>query len=156
MDQNPHQKTIVVNRKARHDYHLSDPVEAGIALLGTEVKSLRQGSVNVTDSYVRIDNGQAFVYKLHISPYEYGTHGNHEPERPRRLLLHRREITKLRRQVDQKGFTLVPTRIYLKRGRIKIEVSLARGKAEHDKRRQIDERDADRKIRDVIHGSRDL
>ena len=156
MDQNPHQKTIVVNRKARHDYHLSDPVEAGIALLGTEVKSLRKGSVNVTDSYVRIDNGQAFVYKLHISPYEYGTHGNHEPERPRRLLLHRREITKLRRQVDQKGFTLVPTRIYLKRGRIKIEVSLARGKAEHDKRRQIDERDADRKIRDVIHGSRDL
>ena len=154
-DENPREKIIVVNRKARFDYHLEDRIEAGVALVGTEVKSLRQGRVNVTDSYVRIDDGQAFVYKLHISPYEFGTHGNHEPERPRRLLLHKREIARLRRQVEQKSFTLVPTRLYFKNGRVKIEVSLARGKAQHDKRRQIDDRDADRKLRDALRGSRD-
>ncbi len=147
-------KTIVVNRKARFNYHLSDNLEAGIALVGTEVKSLRQGKVNVTDSYVRVADGEAFVHKLHISPYEFGTHWNHDPDRPRRLLLHKREIAKLSREVNQRGYTVVPTRLYFKNGRVKVEIALARGKAEYDKRRKIDDRDSDRAIRDAIAKSR--
>jgi len=140
------EKTIVVNRKARHDYHLSEPIEAGIALVGTEVKSLRQGKVNITDSFVRIENGEAFVHGLHISPYEHGTHFNHDPVRKRRLLLHRREIRRLERNVAQKGYTLVPTRLYFKNGFVKVEIALARGKGNVDRREELRERDAKRAI----------
>ncbi|MBM3216981.1 SsrA-binding protein SmpB [Candidatus Poribacteria bacterium] len=150
------EKTIVVNRKARHDYHLSDRVEAGIALVGTEVKSLRQGKVTVTDSYVQIQAGEAFIHDLHINPYDHGTHGNHDPLRKRRLLLHRQEIRRLERQVNQKGFTLIPTRLYLKNGYVKVEVALARGKAQYDKRQAIEERDAKRALAAVRRRSDDM
>lgn len=144
------EKTIVVNRKARHDYYLYDPLEAGIALLGTEVKSLRQGKVNITESFVRIENGEAFLHGLHISPYEHGTHSNHDPFRKRRLLLHRREIHRLERSVAQKGFTLIPTRLYFKNGYVKVEIALARGKGAVDKRHDLRERDIKRDLRAVL------
>lgn len=145
------EKTIVVNRKARHEYHLLDRFEAGIALVGTEVKSLRQGRVNVTDSYVQVEKGQAYLVSLHISPYAHGTHTNHEPLRKRRLLLHAREIRRLERQITQKGYTLIPTRLYFKNGRVKAEIALARGKGEYDKREAMRERDAKRAIADATH-----
>jgi SsrA-binding protein len=144
------EKTIVVNRKARHDYHFSDSIEAGIALVGTEVKSLRQGKVNVTDSFVRVENGEAFVHGLHISQYDHGTHSNHDPVRKRRLLLHRREIRRLERNIAQKGFTVVPTRLYLKNGYVKIEIALARGKGAADRREDIRERDAKRAVQTAM------
>ena len=148
------EKTIVVNRKAHHNFHLFDRFEAGIALRGTEVKSLRNGQVNVTDAFVRIEDGQATLHNMHISPYEYGTHWNHEPERPRRLLLHKREIRKLARETQQRGYTIVPTRLYFKNGRVKVEIALAKGKALHDKREAIKRRDEARQLRDVVREAR--
>ncbi|MDA1191330.1 MAG: SsrA-binding protein SmpB [Candidatus Poribacteria bacterium] len=143
-------KQIVFNRKARHDYHLSDPVEAGLVLVGTEVKSLRAGKVTITDAYVHIRGNEAFLLKLHISPYDFGNMWNHEPDRPRKLLLHKNEIRKLARQIEQRGFTVVPTRMYFKNGRAKVEIALAKGKAEYDKRADMKERAADRQVRDVV------
>jgi SsrA-binding protein len=143
------EKGIVQNRKARHEYHLSDRIEAGIALLGTEVKSLRLGRVNVSDGFVRIENGEAFLDGLSISAYEHGTHANHEPLRRRRLLLHRREIRRLERQVAQKGYTIVPTRLYFKNGRVKVEIALARGKRQYDKRQAVRDREVRRAIADA-------
>jgi len=135
-------KVIAINRRARFDYELGDKTEAGIALVGTEVKSLRDGKLNLGDSYCQIDrHGEVYLRDAHISPYGQGTHGNHEPLRPRKLLLNRREIRRMAQRVREKGLTLIPTRMYFKNGRAKVEIALAKGKRQHDKREQIRERD---------------
>jgi len=139
-------KKIVENRKARRDYHLLDRYEAGIALQGTEVKSLRDGKVNMSESYARVEDGEVFLLDMHINPYDNASHDNHDPKRPRKLLLHKGEIRKLDRSVQQKGFTIVPTQLYFSRGLAKVEIALARGKHEYDKREAIKKRDADREI----------
>jgi len=139
-------KTIVQNRKARHDYAILDTYEAGLELLGTEVKSLRQGRANLRDSYARVEDGQAFLHNMHISEYTEGNRYNHDPVRKRRLLLHKHEIKRLRVRVDERGFTLVPLRLYFKRGKAKVELGLARGKREYDRRHDIARRDARREM----------
>ena len=133
-------KVLAANKKARHDYFIEDTYEAGIELKGTEVKSLRAGKSNLRDSYVQIKNAEAFVCNMHISPYEKGNIFNPDPMRTRRLLLHKREILKLMGIVQQKGFTLVPLRVYLKGGRVKLEVGVARGKKLYDKREDLKEK----------------
>ncbi len=142
-------KIIATNRKARHDYFIDEKYEAGMELKGTEVKSLRAAKTNLRDSYVQIKGGEAFVCNMHISPYEQGNINNTDPMRTRRLLLHKREIMKLMGQVQQKGFTLIPLSVYLKNGRMKLEIGLARGKKLFDKRADLKEkavkRDNDRK-----------
>lgn len=134
------------NRAASHEFHLLERFEAGIVLTGTEVKSARQGKVNLKESYARVENGEVFLVKAHISPYEQGNTFNHEPTRKRKLLLHAREIRKLERATTAGGMTLVATRMYLKRGRIKLEIALAKGKKLFDKREASRKRDMDREI----------
>lgn len=145
-------KIVAENRKARHDFHIHEAFEAGLVLTGTEVKSLRAGKANLKDSYARIDNGELMLYQMHISPYEQGNRFNHEPLRVRKLLMHRLEITKLLSKTKEKGFTLVPLKLYFARGRAKLELGLATGKKNYDKRQDIAERDAkrdmDRALRD--------
>jgi SsrA-binding protein len=138
------EKVIATNRKAFHDYFVLQKVEAGIALTGTEVKSLREGAVNLKDSYVSFDGGEAFLVGAHISPYSHGNLQNHEPERKRKLLLHRREIDKLFGQVVEKGLTVVPLRLYFKKGKIKAEIAVVRGKKLFDKRESEKRRELDR------------
>ncbi len=145
-------KIIVTNRKARYDYHFMDTWEAGIVLTGTEVKSLRQGKINLTDSFAAVDNGEVYLYNVHVSPYEQGSHFNHEPTRRRKLLLHRSEIRKLIGRVVEKGLTLIPTRVYFKRGRAKVEIALAKGKRDYDRRRTIADRDARRDMERTLKG----
>jgi SsrA-binding protein len=139
-------KLIAANRKARHDYFIEDTIEAGLSLVGTEVKSLRQGKANLRDSYVFIKKGEAFVRGLHISPYEQGNIHNVDPLRERKLLLHAREIARLNAQTQQKGYVLVPLSLYFKRGMVKMELAVARGKKLYDKRETIAQRDAKREI----------
>jgi SsrA-binding protein len=139
-------KLIADNRRARYDYHLSDRVEAGIELTGTEVKSLRDGQVTLQRAFADIRGGQAFLVGAHIPEYAMGNLQNHDPDRERRLLLHRREIDSLYGRVREKGLTLVPTRIYWKDGRVKVELAVGRGKEARDKRRDIADRDAKRQI----------
>ncbi len=139
-------KIIVDNRKARHDYYLLEKFEAGIALVGTEVKSLRAGRANLTDSYAQIDNGELFLYNMHISPYEQGSIYNVDPTRKRKLLMHKREIMRLLGKIKEKGLTLIPTKIYFNRGKVKVEIALAQGKKLHDKRAVQKEKDAKREI----------
>jgi SsrA-binding protein len=139
-------KLIAENRKARHDYHLVERHEAGVELTGTEVKSLRRGQANLQQAYAELRDGEVWLVGAHIAPYEQGTYANHDPERDRRLLLHRREIDSLGGKVRERGFTLVPTRLYWKNGRAKVEIALARGKEARDKRRDIAKRDAQRDI----------
>ncbi len=139
-------KVFAQNRKAFHDYFLEETCEAGIALTGTEVKSVRAGKVNLKDSYARVENGQVFVYNMHISPYEQGNRFNHEPLRTRKLLLHRREISRLLGLTKTKGYTLVPTKLYAVRGLIKLELALARGKKQFDKREALEEKEAKREV----------
>jgi SsrA-binding protein len=136
--------TIAVNRKARHDYTVEDTLEAGLVLTGTEIKSVRAGKVNLQDAYARIEKGEAWLIGAHIAPWEGGNRWNHEPRRDRKLLLHRVQIDQLLGRTKAKGLTLVPLRLYLSRGRAKIELGLARGKQLHDRRRDIAERDARR------------
>src|SRR6187455_3644798 len=138
------QRVIAENRKARHDYHILETWEAGLALLGTEVKSIREGRVNLRDSYARVENGEVFVYNVHISPYSHRGYADHEPTRRRKLLLHRQEIRKLIGKTVERGMTLVPLRLYFKGGKVKLAVSLARGKQAHDKREAIRRREVDR------------
>jgi SsrA-binding protein len=140
------EKPIAENRKARHDYHLVERHEAGLELTGTEVKSLREGNAHLQRAYAELRDGQIWLVGAHIAPYEQGTYANHEPDRDRRLLLHRREIDSLGGKVRERGFTLVPTRLYWKNGRAKVEIALARGKEAHDKRRDIARRDAQREV----------
>jgi SsrA-binding protein len=145
-------KQIAENRKAYHEYHILERMEAGIELTGTEVKSIRNGRVNLNDSYAAVSNGELWLYSMHISPYEQGNRFNQDPLRTRRLLMHKREILRLFGQVRQEGLTLVPTRIYFKRGRVKIEISLAKGKKDYDKRDSLAkkeaQRDIDRRLKD--------
>ena len=141
------EKLIADNRKARHDYKLFDTWEAGVVLLGTEVKAIREGRVNLRDSYGRLENGEVFLCNVHISPYSHRGYADHEPLRKRKLLLQKREIRKLIGKVVEKGMTLVPVRMYFKRGRVKVAVSLAKGKREYDKRETVRKRETDREAR---------
>lgn len=139
-------KVIAENRKARHDYFVEERYEAGIILTGTEIKSIRAGRVNLKDSYAEVINGQIWLNQAHISPYEQGNRFNHDPLRKRKLLLHRSEIAKMSGKVQQQGMTLIPLRIYLKRGLAKIELGLCKGKKNYDKRDDLAERDAKRQM----------
>jgi len=140
------EKVISKNRKARHDYDIEETYEAGIVLTGTEVKSVRNARVNLKDSYARIDNNEIFLYNMHISPYEQGNRFNHEPLRIRKLLMHKMEISRLYGKIKEKGYALIPLKIYLTKGLVKIELGLARGKKLYDKRRDIAERDSNREM----------
>ena len=139
-------KIIAKNRKAYHDYHIEETFEAGISLVGTEVKSLRDGKANLKESYVIIKNNEAFLFGCHISPYTHGNIQNHEPLRTRKLLLHRKEIDKLWGSISQKGLALVPLKLYFKGGKAKLEIGLAKGKKQYEKRDTIKEREANREI----------
>jgi SsrA-binding protein len=139
-------QSVCQNRKAYHDYAIEETIEAGISLLGTEVKSIREGRINLKDSYVLIKDAEAFLFNCHISPYSHGNIMNHEPLRTRKLLLHKKEIIRLQGKMAQKGYTLIPLKIYFKNGRVKVEVGLAKGKREYEKRDAIKEREANREI----------
>jgi len=146
----PKSRALAVNRKARHDYEILETFEAGVALQGTEVKAARQGKVQLKDSYVEVRDGEAYLVGAHISPYTHGNRENHEPERPRKLLLHRREVDKLFGRIMMKGLTVVPLRVYLKGNLIKVEIALVRGKQLHDKRQAERERTMDREAQEAI------
>src|SRR5919199_563107 len=146
----PAEKTLVTNRQAFHDYNILETVEAGLALAGTEVKSVRAGNVNLRDAYARSQDGEIWLWNAHIAPFEQGNRWNHEPRRPRRLLLHTREIGRLMRKAGESGYTLVPLRLYDRHGKIKLELALARGKKQYDKRSAIAERESRREIERTI------
>lgn len=139
-------KIIANNKKAFHDYFIDDVYEAGLILTGTEVKSLRLGKVNIKESFCRIMGDEVFINNMNIPPYEQGNRENHDPTRVRKLLLHREEIDKLTRKVDERGLSLVPTKIYFKGGRVKLEIGLGRGKKLHDKRHTLKAKEADREM----------
>ncbi|MCX8083734.1 MAG: SsrA-binding protein SmpB [Calditerrivibrio sp.] len=139
-------KVLAQNRKALHDYEILETYEAGIVLTGTEVKSCKNGQINLKDSHVRIVNGEAFLLNAHISQYEHGNYTNHEPTRTRKLLLHKREINKLAGKSQEKGLTLVPLKVYLKKNRIKLEIALAKGRKTHDKRDEIRKKDLEKEF----------
>lgn len=143
-------KVIANNRRARHDYFIDETIEAGIVLQGTEVKSLRSGRVNVRDSFARVENGEVFLYDLHISPYEQGNRHNHDPLRVRKLLLHKREIRRLIGKTREDGYTLIPTRLYFSNGRCKVELALAKGKRLYDKRETKARREAERRAQQAL------
>jgi len=144
------QSPRIVNRRARHDFHILETVEVGLALRGCEVKSLRQGQASLAGSFARIDDGEVFLYGMYIAPYQEGSYNNPPPRRPRKLLLHRRQIDQLTTKVSGTGCTLVPLRLYFKRGLAKVELALVRGKRQYDKREAIKKREADREIRRAI------
>jgi SsrA-binding protein len=148
------QRLIADNRKARHDYHILETYEAGVALLGTEVKAIREGRVNLRDSYARTDGGEVWMLNVHISPYSHRGYAEHAETRQRKLLLHRHEIRKLIGRTAEKGLTLVPLQMYFKNGRVKVLVGLARGKQAHDKRETIRRREVDRETRAAVKASR--
>jgi SsrA-binding protein len=148
------QANIAENRKAYHDFHLLETFEAGVALLGTEVKAIREGRVNLRDSFARVDGGEVFLCNVHISPYSHRGYADHEPLRKRKLLLHKDEIRKLIGKTVEKGMTLIPVRMYFKKGRVKVAVSLAKGKKEYDKRETIKKRETDRETRAAIKSRR--
>jgi SsrA-binding protein len=148
------QSSIAENRKAFHDYHLLETFEAGLVLLGTEVKAIREGRVNLRDSFARVEDGEVFLYNVNISPYSHRGYADHEPLRRRKLLLHRDEIRKLIGRTVEKGMTLVPVRLYYKNGRVKVAVSLAKGKKDYDKRETLKRRETDRETRAAIKARR--
>jgi SsrA-binding protein len=148
------EKQVASNRKAFHEYFILEKLEAGISLQGTEVKSIRDGKVNLKESFATIKNGEAFLYDCHISPYTHGNRENHDPVRPRKLLLHRLEIKKLIGKTQEKGLTLVPLRMYLKKGRIKVELGVAKGKKLFDKRETERHKEMDREARAAIKSRR--
>lgn len=139
-------KTVTENRKARHEYHIVETFEAGLALTGTEVKSLRAGKANLQDSFARVDNAELMLYNMHISPYDQGNQFNHEPKRTRKLLMHKSEILRLLGKTREKGLALIPLKVYFKRGIAKVELALARGKKLYDRRDDIAARDARREM----------
>lgn len=145
---------VSTNKKAYHDYSIEETYEAGISLLGTEVKSMREGRVNLKDSYAIIKGNEVFLFNCHVSPYSHGNLQNHDPLRTRKLLLHRREIDKLWGKLSQKGFTLIPLRIYFKRGKVKVEIGLVRGKRKYEKREALKEKEAQREIQRHLRSSR--
>ena len=139
-------KIVATNRKAKHEYFLLEQFEAGIALKGSEIKSIRAGQISLSEAYIRIDGDEAWLVDAHISPYKQASFFNHDPRRPRKLLLHRKEIDHLWEQVRQKGMTIIPLRVYLKDGLAKVEIAVAKGKKLYDKRQAIAQRDAQREI----------
>ena len=143
-------RLIADNRKARHEYHIFDTYEAGLVLLGTEVKAIREGRVNLRDSYGRVESGEVFLHNLHISPYSHRGYAEHEPLRRRKLLLNKREIRKLIGKLVERGFTLVPVRMYFERGLVKVTVGVAKGKKTYDKRETIKRRQIDRETRAMV------
>jgi SsrA-binding protein len=144
-------KIDIVNRKARHDYHVLDRLEAGIVLKGTEIKSIRKASANLRDTYARIDKGEVFLYNMHIAPYEFGNRYNHDPIRERKLLFHKSEIKKLINATSEKGLSLIPLRLYINgKGKAKVELAIAKGKKFYDKRETIKKRDAEREMRRAV------
>ncbi len=145
-------KTLCANRKARYDYHIEESFEAGVVLLGSEVKSIRQGRANLRDGYAAFSGGELFLHNCHISPYEQASQFNLDPLRPRKLLMHRTEIERLMVKVEQKGLTLVPLSLYLKGPHVKVNLALARGKKEYDRREDIKEREADREVARMSRG----
>ena len=144
------QANIAENRKAFHDFHILDTFEAGVALLGTEVKAIREGRVNLRDSFARVDQGEVFLYNVNVSPYSHTGYVTHTPLRVRKLLLHRDEIRKLIGKTVEKGMTLVPVRMYFKNGRVKVAIALAKGKKDYDKRETIKKREVDRETRAAV------
>ena len=147
-------KIIAQNRRARHEYHIIETFEAGLVLNGTEVKSLRGGRASLPESYARVENGEVFLLNAHIDEYDRGNRFNHNPIRPRKLLMHRREINRLIGRVEERGLTLVPLRMYFRRGKAKVELALARGKKAHDKREAIAKREAEREMAAAVKSSR--
>jgi SsrA-binding protein len=147
-------KTVATNRKAYHNYNLSEGVEAGIALTGTEIKSIRAGRVSLSDAYVRPENGELWLVGAHIARYDAGSHMSHQPARPRKLLLHRKQINELTSRVVERGFTLVPVKLYIKDSRAKVEVALGRGKRLYDKREVITRRETEREMERAIKNRR--
>ncbi len=141
---NKPKKLIANNKKAYHEYFLEEKLEAGIELVGTEVKSLRAGKCSIKEAFIRIDNGEIFIYQMHISPYEHGNIFNKDPKRPRRLLLHKYEILKLEGKIKERGYTIVPVEVYFTNGRVKLEIALAKGKKLYDKRADIKAKDMKR------------
>jgi len=141
------EKNVCINRRARYDYFIMTSFEAGIALAGCEVKSVRQGKVNLQDAYAAIEDGQAYVHNVHITPYDKSSHFVPDPKRTRKLLLHKSEIKRLMGRVSEKGLTLIPLRVYFVRGRVKLEIAVARGKVKRDKREEIARRDAEMEMR---------
>jgi SsrA-binding protein len=144
------EKIVADNRKASHDYHLLDTFEAGIVLVGTEVKAIREGRANLRDSYCRVEDGEIFAYNIHISAYSSRGYADHEPTRKRKLLLHKEQIRKLIGKTVERGMTLVPVRLYFKNGKLKLAISLAKGKKTHDKRETVKRREAERETRAAI------
>ena len=143
-------KIVATNRKARHQYQFHDAFEAGMVLVGSEIKSIRAGRVSLQDGYVQFEEGEAWLVNVHIAPYDPANRQNHEPRRRRKLLLHRREIDRLRGRVQERGYTVVPTKIYLKDGRAKVEIALARGKKQYDKRQTLAQRDSKRQMERAV------
>ena len=143
-------KIVSNNKKAYHDYFILDTYEAGIELQGTEIKSIRKGSVNLKDSFIRIRNDEAFIDNMHIAPYEQGNRFNHEPLRQRKLLLHKKEIKKLQKELKENGLTIVPTKLYFNTSKLKVEIALARGKKLYDKRQDLKEKDSKRDIEKAL------
>ena len=149
-DREAAQKNIAENRKAYHDYHILETFETGVVLLGTEVKSIREGRVNLRDSYARVENGEVWLANVHISPYSHSGYASHEERRQRKLLMHKHEINKLTGLVREKGLTLVPLQLYFKNGRLKASLALVKGKQAHDKRETIRRREVDRETRAAV------
>jgi SsrA-binding protein len=148
------QKHVAENRKAFHDYHILETFEAGLVLVGTEVKSIREGAVNLRDSFARVEGGEVWLYNVHINPYSHRGYADHDPTRRRKLLLHRQEIRKLVGKTTERGMTLVPTRLYFRNGHVKVSIGLAKGKKIHDKRETIKRREADRETRAAVKARR--
>ena len=149
-DREKAERIVAENRKAYHDYHLLETFETGVVLVGTEVKAIREGRVNLRDSYARVEDGEVYVFNVHISPYSHRGYADHEPLRRRKLLLHDYEIRKLVGKTVERGMTLVPTRMYFKNGRVKLAISLAKGKQARDKRETAKRREAERETRAAI------
>ncbi len=143
---NSHIKVIANNKKARFNYHISEELEAGIVLVGTEVKSLREGRATIKDAYAEIKNGEVFLRQLHITPYKYAYYDNHDPLRSRKLLLHHREIKRLTRKIKERGFTMIPLKLYFKGSKVKVQIGLAKGKKLYDKRESIKKKDIQREL----------
>jgi SsrA-binding protein len=146
--------SVAKNKRARFDYHILETFEAGVALLGTEVKGIREGKANLRDSYARVEAGEVWLYNVHINPYSHRGYVDHDPKRRRKLLLHRQEIRKLIGQTTERGLTLVPTRMYFKNGKVKVALALAKGKKTHDKRETIRRREVDRETRAAVKEGR--
>ncbi len=153
-DEKAKTKVIADNRRARHEYEILETFEAGISLVGTEVKSLRGGQANLQDAFARVEEGEVWLYNCHISPYDKGNRFNHDPVRKRRLLMHRREIFKLKSKIQEKGLTLIPLRLYFKGSLAKVALALAKGKQLYDKRQAVSKRDSKRQLERVMKSSR--